>query len=123
MYGEAISGESSDLAEGKSRRSLIPSAARNEMCGACEDGPFCPDHCFKSHIKREQNICTICYRDRAKVYKYADAVKKSNDNPKIGEWLKNHPNWESEQKEIYMRKAEEKWGYVRAVKVRMELRK
>lgn len=96
---------------------------KKTMCDACGNGPFCPDHCFRSPTSREQNVCTCCYRDRAKAYKYSNAIKKSNDNPKVGEWLKNHPDWESEQKEIYMRKAEDKWGYVKATKLRMELRK
>jgi hypothetical protein len=71
----------------------------------------------------KQDICTICYRDLGKRRKYSDSVNRSSGNPEVRNWLKNHPNWESEQKEIYMRKAEEKWGYVKAAKLRMELRK
>lgn len=39
-------------------------------------------------------------------------------DPSISEWLNNNTEWEARQRELYMKRAEEKWDYIRAVKAR-----
>lgn len=92
-------------------------------CVMCGRGSFCHRHHFKAgDVPELENgiICTECQKEVDKINKRKNFITYVNSNGNVNAWIKIHPEWEIKEREAYMRRAEEKWEYVRVKKANKE---